>query len=453
MDELGPLREMRAGLPPASPQARGRARALLLAQIREEEERSTRVRRRLRRPRLRGRLLVAAVAAVAAVGAAVLVLAVGIFGGTGRVESAAAQVLREAARVAARQEPLRPGPDQYLFTRSKSAHLFYTGGWSVLVPRQRESWISLDGSRRGRIRERVGRPRFLSADQRAGWIAAGRPELPGPGAWSGTLRHGVDESTISGAGATIDEARLLRDPAKLREAIEARSIPGVEGPPGEAETFDLIGGLLREDYLPASVRSALLEAAAELPRVESLGEVEAPLGRRGIGVAFTDTSTGIRHELILDPRTSALLGERERTTRPRHGGFAAPIGTTVGWAAYLESKVVDSVGPDAIHGAGAFDDSVGCYERPSLHASVAILQGRDPVAVCAKVWREGALGGRPRSLGKEGSTALEPGRHSPRLVACTEEGTPALVFPGANSALCRRLGLRPLDKAAWEHGE
>lgn len=439
MDELGSLREMRAGLPPARPQAKGRARALLLAQIREEE--SAGVRRRLGPPRRHGRLLVAGIAMV---GAAVLALAVGIFGGSGRVEPAAAQVLREAAQVAARQEPLRPGPAQYLFTRSKSAYLLTAPGWSVLVPNRRESWISLDGSRKGRIRERVGHPRFLSPDQRAGWIAAGRPGLPRPG---------VDESTVSGGGATIDEARLPRDPAKLRRAIEARSIPGVEGPPGEAETFVLIGDLLRESYLPAAVRSALLEAAAELPRVESLGEVEDPLGRPGIGVAFTDTRRAIRHELILDPRTSALLGERESTTRSRYDGFTAPIGTTVGWAAYLESKVVDSVGPDATRGAGSFDDSVGCYEGPSPHASVAILHGRDPIAICARLWREGVIGDRLRRLEKEGAPAPEPGRYSPHLVACTEDGTPALVFPGEGPALCRRLGLRPLDKAAWEADE
>jgi hypothetical protein len=438
MDELGSLREMRVGLPPAPPQVKGRARALLLDRIREEE--SAAVRRRTGRLWQHRRLLVAGIAMI---GAALLALAVGILGGTDRLEPAAAQVLREAARVAARQAPLRPGPEQYLFTRSKKAYLLDAPGWSVLVPGQRESWISLDGSRKGRIRERVDRPRFLSPDQRAGWIAAGRPALPRPG---------VDESTVSGGGARIDETRLPRDPAKLRGAIEARSIPGVEGPPGEAETFVLIGDLLRESYLSAAVRSALLEAAAELPGVESLGEVEDPLGRPGIGVAFTDTRRAIRHELILDPRTSALLGERESTTRPRYDGFAAPIGTTVGWAAYLESKVVDSVGRDATRGAGSFDDSVGCYEGPSRRASIAILHGRDPIAICARLWREGVIGGRLRRLEKEGVLAPEPGRHSPHLVACTEDGTPALVFPGQGPQLCRRLGLSPLDEEAWAHG-
>jgi hypothetical protein len=398
-----------------------------------------------------------------ATGACTALLALAIWAGLsstrGPVEpAAAAEVLREAAKVAATRRPLRPGPHQYLFTRSKSAYLLDSSAapackeapceeearyrWSVLEPTLRESWISLDGSRKGRIREVHSRPRFVSASQRARWIAVGSPPLAGPR---------VSETTISG-GPALDPQGLPTEPAALRRAIEARSIPGVEGPPGEAETFSLIGELLRDDYLPAAVRSALYLAAAELPGVESLGEVRDPVGRRGVGIAFVDRRRAVRQVLILDPATAVLLGERETMTGGRLYGFSAPVGTTIGWAAYLESKVVDSVGRHATPGAGSFDDSIGCYETASLHASVAILHGRDPLATCAGLWRRGEIGTRLRRLEAEGKIAPDPRRSSPHLVACTEDGTPALVFPASGPQICRHLGLRVLDLDAWRAG-
>ncbi len=457
MDELELLKEMRAGLPPARPEARARARLLLLARAEghEHPEKGGRaaVLRRGRSGLIAAGLAVALVLLLAAGGL------IGAFGGGSRVTAAtAAQVLRQTARIAAGRRPITPGPGQYLYTRSRSAYLTTFGpscprrtcggdantAWSVLVPKEIESWISVDGSRKGRIREVSGSPRFLSAYQRAAWVAAGSPSLPKPGA---------TQSTASGAGRVVAASDLPRMPAVLRRKIEARRIPGVEGPPGRAETFVLIGDLLRASYLPAVERSALLEAAAELPGVESLGEVEDRVGRRGVGVAFTDRRQAIRHELILDPQTSALLGERDTTTRTRYAGMEIPVGTTIGWTAYLEAKVVDSVGRGAPAGAGSFDDSVGCYESPSLHGAVAILHGRDPLATCQRLWHEGALGTRLRRLEGEGKIKPDPGRYSPTLVACTDDGTPALVFPKAGRALCVRLGLEPLDLAGWRRGE
>jgi hypothetical protein len=416
MDEMTLLGELRAGLPAARAEARAAARGQLVARI-DEAERPRRSRSSAWRS---GRVrLLAAGTAVAAVTAA---LVLGAFSGGGQVAPAAATVLRDAARAAAIQAPVSPGPGQFVFTRARSAYLSSSGGWSVLSPSRRETWISLDGSRKGRVRTVYGKPRFVSPDQRAAWVAAGSPPL----ARAGT----VEDATISGA-SIVDPALLPADPDALLEKIEARAIRGVEGPPGEAETFVLIGDLLRQAYLPAAVRAALYEAAAELPGVESLGEVSDPVGRPGLGVAYTDRGT--RHELILDAETAALLGERETLVGGGAPyGFSAPPGTTIGWAAYLEAKVVDSIGPDAPGGAGAFDNSVGCYERESLRGSVAILHGDDPLATCAEVWREGAIG---------------PGGVPPELVACADPGTltPARVFPGSGPAVCARLGLVPLD--------
>ncbi len=431
MNEIELLRELRAGLPHAKPESRAAARAGLMARI--EQAQRTAAPRTMRpwwrRPRLQ---LIAAGVVVAAV---LIALPIGIFGGSGRVQPAVGQVLREAAAVAAAQEPVAPGPGQFLFTRSEDAYLWATGGWSVLVPSERQVWISF-GSRRGRVRQVSGKPRFVSADQRAGWVAAGSPPLPRAGQ--------VEDSMLSGA-SILDASELPTDPATLRRMIEAREIRGVEGPPGEAETFTLIGDMLRESYLPAAVRAAIYQLTAELPGVELLGEVDDPVGRPGIGIAYTDRRRGTRHELIFDPTTSALLGEQESIVRSGAFGFKAPPGIPIGYAAYLESKVVDSVGREAPAGAGGVDTSVGCYDRASLHADTTIVHGADPIATCAKLWREGVVDTRLRRLEREDKIEERPERDSPHLVACAYEGSSiAHVFPAPAPTVCRHLGLVPL---------
>lgn len=442
MDEIELLRQLRDGLPGARDEQRDAARAALVEKL-EASDRSTRWDRRAPAWRSSGTKL-----AVAGVGLAALLIAlpIGIFGGSGEVQPAVGQVLRQAAAVAAAQERVAPGPGQYLFTRSKSAYLTFssylpagerhpctarnpcdmTGAseWSVMVPSEREAWISFDGSRKGRVREVTDKPRFVSEGQRAGWVEAGSPPLPRAGR--------VEDGALSGGGGFLDATDLPTDPAALRQLIEAREIPGVEGPPGEAETFVLIGDMLRETYLPPAIRAAIFQLTAELPGVELLGEVRDPVDRPGTGIAFTDRKRGTRQELIFDPKTSALLGERTSIVRSGAFGFKAPPGTPISYAAYLESKVVDSVGRGAPAGAGAIDTTVGCYARASLHVGTTIVHGADPIATCAELWREGVVDTRRRPS-------------SPHLVACTAVNeSAAQVFPGSGPAVCRRLGLVPL---------
>lgn len=444
MDEIELLRQMRAALPPARSEKRAVARAALMTRI---DGSAQPTRSRMTRPWRRPRLTLAA--AGVALAALLVALPIGILGGGGKVEPAVARVLHQAAEVAAAQEPVAPGRGQYLYTRSKDAYLRAfahdpacghscdaSGTWSLLVPSERESWVSFHDSLRGRVRTVSGKPRFVSAGQRATWVAAGSPPISPPGR--------VEDSAVSGSGMPFDPAELPTDPAELREMLEAREIPGIDGPPGEAETFVLIGDMLRGTYLPSALRAAIYELTAELPGVELLGEVEDPVGRAGLGIAYTDERRGTTHELIFDPGTSALLGERDSIARSGGAhGFDAPLGTTIGYAAYLESKVVDSVGERPPAGAGRLDMSVGCYEEASLQASAAIQHDRYPTAICAELWRKGDIGTRLRRLEREGKVEPRPTGYPP-LVACAYEGSStAHVFPGSGPTVCRRLGLVP----------
>lgn len=353
MDEIELLREFRAGLPGPRPASREAARAALMARFEREEVAPGRPPGR--RPRRRLRIAAASLAFLAlAVGLPILLL-----GGKTEVEPAAAAVLRQAARVARSQpaEP-QPGPGQYAYTRSRNAYITTVvglapaqkgsggngrdpaPGWSILVPREREIWISPDGS--GRIREVAGRPRFLSAAQRAAWVAAGSPELP-------RVSRASDETFKAHQLRYFRSESLPTDPKELREMIEARKVPGIGGPPGEAETFELIGEMLRETDLRPALRAAIYQVTAELPGIELLGPARDPAGREGTGVAFTDRRRGIRHELIFDPADSALLGEREVVVGGWDKGLRVPAGTVVGYASYLESRVVDSTAIPSRH--------------------------------------------------------------------------------------------------------
>lgn len=444
MNEIELLRGLRADLPGPRAESRASARGALLARIEQSQQRpAPAVAPAWRRSRLR---LVAALVVVAAL---LVALSTVMFSGDGQVQPAVGQVLRVAAAVAATQpaEP-PPGPGQYFYTRSREAYLTTVGfnprcathpcdrehpweatwEWSALMPRIRQTWIAANGA--GRARVVSAKPEFLTPGQRRAWKAAGSPQL-GSGQ--------VEDFALSGQ-PFLDTSDLPTQPEALRKLIEARKIPLVDGPPGEAETFTLIGDMLRNTYLPPAFRAALYRVVAELPGVESLGEVEDPVGRTGIGVAFTKGS--VTHELIFDPETSALLGEREVAAR-RMPELQVPAGTETGSATYLESKLVDSLGRGAPPGAGHLRQSVGCYEKLSLHASAAVLHGTDPIAICAKLWREGVVDTTMRRLEREGKIAKRPDK-TPNLVACVGD-YPAVtyVFPGDGPSVCRRLGLRP----------
>ena len=116
-------------------------------------------------------------------GAAVAVSAVAVLVSSGgnATPSAAAATLRKAASIARVQAPPTPGPGQYVYTKSINAYtntIVPVGGaaaaYAVLVRRVREAWLGPDG---GRLLEFTGTPEFLTAQDRARWIAAGRPDL------------------------------------------------------------------------------------------------------------------------------------------------------------------------------------------------------------------------------------------------------------------------------------
>ena len=174
--------------------------------------------------------------------------------------------------------------------------------WTADVSFARERWVARDGS--GRELSRGTGYTWPSPEDSRTWREAGSPEIPGALV--------VDDTTYrAGDLPFISPETLPSDPAELGTLIEQREILG--SPPGPAGSFDIIGDLLRPRYLAPEQRAALFQVAAEIPGIVHDGTVTDAAGREGIGISITEGST--RLQLIFDPASSEVLGERRFETR------------------------------------------------------------------------------------------------------------------------------------------
>ncbi|HET6865455.1 MAG TPA: CU044_5270 family protein [Solirubrobacteraceae bacterium] len=332
---------------PAAQAAGERARAALLAEI-ERAAASPGVRRQAirRSPRRRRRRLapVGLAAALAAVAAAI-VLAVSLHGGAANPPSAAAAVLQRAARAAeAAGGPRQLRPGEYWYVKSVWTLAGATfpdpsvrGGIlqipSAVSSYTRQAWIGLD--RQGRVESRViGTVMFLSPAARQEWIRAGRPRaLPG---YHGSLPP----------NAFIEPyTKLLRLPTNVDALWELLYREAGKGSAAwkRHEMFTEIGDLLREDPIPAKVRATLYRAAARIPGIQVLGLTRDGIGRPALAIALNDTLYGMRSELLFDPKTSRLLGERSVVVKPPRAYHVKP-GTVHDGATYITSGIVERIG-------------------------------------------------------------------------------------------------------------
>jgi hypothetical protein len=262
-----------------------------------------------------------------------LVLGVGPLRGPGAPDRAAAQALRDVAKIAEAAELSSTGAGEFRYTKSESAYLSSMDSASgqiisVLVPRVRQIWIAPDGS--GRLSEVASEPIFLGEQDRQKWEAAGRPSL------------GVQNASRDfGPGGLyyVDLDSLPTDPEALAAVIRRQAED--TDVPTHVEMFVVVGDLLRETVAHPKLRAALYRVAADLPGIEYVGETTDRAGRVGIGVAMTSDYSGSkqRHMLIFDPTTSDLLGEEYLLLERVDSVDVEPPAVT-GWAAYLESGLV-----------------------------------------------------------------------------------------------------------------
>ena len=310
--------------------------------------------------RPRWRTLAIAVTAVAAVAITVPLLVLSGNGGLGSTKpyihplpristnqgggrELASLVLLRAARTAAKQpwRPLRPGQFFYTKTEGFEAGIAFGGrAYYYFRPVTRETWVAPDGS--GRHREIDGHLQFATAADAAYFYHALRNQ---PDILNG---RSADSTLDPGGSPYQDLSNYPTDPAKLKQRLERRKPGTLESAPrGNADTFVIIGDLLRYTYAPPAVRSALYKVASQLPGVQLIGPTHDQLGRPGIGVAYGlpqpqgRASKNLSNELIFDPKTSTLLATQWVVVH-RFNGAPFPPGTVINSTAYVAFGVVNS---------------------------------------------------------------------------------------------------------------
>jgi RNA polymerase sigma-70 factor (ECF subfamily) len=131
-------------------------------------------------------------------------------------------------------------------------------------------------------------------------------------------------------------AGLPRDPHKLYDYLSSISKGGSNS--ADEATWVAITDLLRTGTVPADLRSSLYRAAALVPGIKVIpGDVTLD-GRTGVALGRVESSRAERQDIIIDPATGDLIGER---TVQLTSKFNAPAGTAVESTA-VTTRVVDA---------------------------------------------------------------------------------------------------------------
>ncbi|GAB2928695.1 CU044_5270 family protein [Micromonospora polyrhachis] len=288
MDDLRLLQEIGQEIPPATLAQLAPARSQLLAAATAESPAPRAVGRS---HRWNWRFLLSGVAAagVAAAVAGVVVLAPGTpDGGSAPDSQQAAQadpawVLMSAATAARQLPDITPQPGQFVYRRSQEGSTTY------------ESWLSVDGTRDGRVKTTSG---------------SGNEQTVVPGCRNGQAAVVKGGQVIAGRTepCTPNPAYhpdLPTDPA----AMKAYLLKNASGE-GEPNSIAKDVASLAADYLRPQSRAALYEAAITVPGLRVIKEAADGMGRRGIGIAWPTTGADGPKEMIMvfDAKTHALLG-------------------------------------------------------------------------------------------------------------------------------------------------
>ncbi|MEU0569073.1 CU044_5270 family protein [Nonomuraea sp. NPDC005983] len=339
MDEMKELGRLWADTPEATEQDLSAVRATLMWRLASSPARRRRWPRSAlggvaspARPRRHGLRLVLVGAMAAVLAGVIVAVQVGLGGsadpgGVGVLAAPPANaqaLLRLAAKAAADQRDLVPGPGQYVHTKSlaqRALHVRQKSGGStetrVMVTEER--WEPLDAGKQPWL----SREQAISATGRAPkWL------------WD----HGVEDSLYetSCPAKPNDELAYARlgawptDLARVREKVMAEAGKDPFG------VWSTLQQLIRESVVRPSLGAALYQVAAELDGMTLIPDTVDVAGRKGMAVSM-DAGDGIRSEMVFDRQTYRYLGERFVNTRDRKGtspggSYVSPKGSATGTA-------------------------------------------------------------------------------------------------------------------------
>ena len=329
MDDLKILRALGDPDPVTDPAGEARARIALLTRA---QAAPVRVVRRTPWRRFGWRIAVSAAAAAVAVGALAVVENAGPVTPDGQVgpvapglpaaePANAAEALGYAAEAAAKRPFTMPRPDQWFYLEMRVTSGRGPGGLVTGGPYETETmrfWRRVDGTR--------------TASYRDGKV----------------VTTPIREAT---SGRTYAEVAGLRADPEAVLAWVRKEFGGVGGGTRDGEdqiAFVSINAVLRDYVLPPAVEAACFQALGRLSGVTLVPDAVNVDGRPALAVA-REHEGWLRDEILLDPRTYRLIGERavaiaDHTSTGDDGSRRIKKGTVQRYIARTAAAIVDRPG-------------------------------------------------------------------------------------------------------------
>ncbi|KQR44535.1 hypothetical protein ASF82_14055 [Frigoribacterium sp. Leaf164] len=238
-------------------------------------------------------------------------------------EAQAATLLREAAALTVTASDPVVAPGQFLRTTTEA--VYATVGQNragdmvtYLVPSTSTVYEPGDPAAEWTLVREDHEPTTFYGDDAEQVAEENRVESPETnGTWR--ARDGAFYGTPAADPATAD---LPRDPQELYDHLVA-SYDGGSNSRDEA-TWVAITDLLRTGTAPADLRSALYGAAALVPGIEIVDEHVTIDGVTGVALGREEPTRSERQDIVIDPSTGELIGERVVQLEAAYG---APAGT------------------------------------------------------------------------------------------------------------------------------
>ena len=291
--------------------------------------------------RRRRRVAVPAAAMATSAAAVVALAALGLLGGPPAADAQAVRILNKAASAALQHPAPDIRPSDFVFKRGlemaavitmRYHHAPLVSERSVLY----EHWLSASGRRKGLLRERpfsipLGRPTGPWRSTVLQACVHGKLVPPGDG-WQdpgGGSKAGCRPTPAVPGKLPPTESAMLR---YLYDHLAGQNPP-------DQQAFITAGDLIRDNYIRPASLAAIFRAVAHIPGVTIVHGAVSANGRRGIAVQRI--YKGESNQLIFNPKTFKVIGEREVVVGP---GTGLKVGTILNLTTILDMKIVRSLG-------------------------------------------------------------------------------------------------------------